>query len=305
MGTSPNRSTSNSPTNNGDISTLQQRRRSRADPTSDDAPHHIPFLNNASINDFEHGNRYNASVNDNQYKASHDWYPENHSRLAVPYDDLTAIDWIHEYAKERARIRHLHNSTTHPSATAGVRFFGYLRQMADDSQTWWILVATGIAVGAIAAGIDIAVDWLADLKTGICKDHGDGGAFYLKRGFCCWGYEDLDQCPDWSTWSGAVGVKSAGGGWIVNFVFYVMFSVSRSWTNFEIAMLIILQRSFLQVWPPFWSQSLVHMPNRVVYPRSRLFWAVSLSGASWAFGLWSQSHWDWFVFRHIFNLHNC
>ncbi|KAF1344928.1 chloride channel [Delphinella strobiligena] len=225
LGTSPNRSTSNSPTNNGDISTLQQRRRSRADPTSDDAPHHIPFLNNASINDFEHGNRYNASVNDNQYKASHDWYPENHSRLAVPYDDLTAIDWIHEYAKERARIRHLHNSTTHPSATAGVRFFGYLRQMADDSQTWWILVATGIAVGAIAAGIDIAVDWLADLKTGICKDHGDGGAFYLKRGFCCWGYEDLDQCPDWSTWSGAVGVKSAGGGWIVNFVFYVMFSV--------------------------------------------------------------------------------
>lgn len=97
------------------------------------------------------------------------------------YDDLTAIDWIFEYSKERQRLRVLRSNT------AGL--VGYLRQLADNSQIWWILIATGILVGAIAAGIDVTSDWLGDLKTGYCSNQSSGGKFYLNKVFCCWGHE--------------------------------------------------------------------------------------------------------------------
>src|SRR5699024_9553717 len=32
-------------------------------------------------------------------------------------------------------------------------------------------------------------DWLADLKTGFCKNGEGGGKFYLNRSFCCWGHD--------------------------------------------------------------------------------------------------------------------
>ena len=56
-----------------------------------------------------------------------DWYVEGPGRR-VGYDDLTAIDWIFEYTKERQRLRVLF-STTH-----GI--FGYLRRLLDASHVW-------------------------------------------------------------------------------------------------------------------------------------------------------------------------
>ena len=94
---------------------------------------------------------------------------------------MTAIDWIFEYTKERQRLRILYSSA------AG--FLGYLKQLLDSSQIWIVLIATGIAAGIVAAGIDIASDWLGDLKTGYCRTGTDGGNFYLNKYLCCWGHE--------------------------------------------------------------------------------------------------------------------
>jgi chloride channel 3/4/5 len=105
----------------------------------------------------------------------------------VGYDDLTAIDWIFEYAKERQRLRVLYSSTTGLS--------GYLRQLVDASHIWFVLIATGIAAGALAAFIDVASDWLGDLKSGVCGNVANGGTFYLNRSFCCWGYDGNDKSP--------------------------------------------------------------------------------------------------------------
>ena len=99
----------------------------------------------------------------------------------VGYGDMTAIDWIFEYTKERHRLRSLYSSTS------GV--VGYLRQLLDSSQIWAVLIATGVAAGIITACIDIASDWLGDLKTGYCSNGPGGGRFYLNKGFCCWGLE--------------------------------------------------------------------------------------------------------------------
>ena len=128
-----------------------------------------------------------------------DWYVEGPGRR-VGYDDMTAIDWIFEYKKERDRLRRLYSSAS------GV--VGYFQQILDAGQIWAVLIATGIAAGILAASIDVASDWLGDLKTGYCKSGADGGHFYLNKGFCCWGHDgrlnskELSDSSQWASYDG-------------------------------------------------------------------------------------------------------
>lgn len=159
----------------------------------------------------------------------------------VGYDDFTAIDWIYEYTKERQRKRLLYSS--------GQGVFGYVRRVMEASNVWFVLIATGIAVGILAAAIDIATDWLGDLKTGYCKNGSGGGKFYLNRSFCCWGLNgkstlgvpwryvmslqtnkvlwaiDYSQCMDWTPWGKALGASSTGGRYAIEYIFYIVSSV--------------------------------------------------------------------------------
>ncbi|KAL4801477.1 chloride channel [Aspergillus unguis] len=146
-----------------------------------------------------------------------DWYVEGPGRR-VGYDDFTAIDWIFEYTKERQRKRLM--------SASGQGVFGYARKMFDASNVWLVLIATGISVGIIAAFIDIVSDWLADIKSGYCKNGPGGGRFYLNRSFCCWGHEeDPSNCMDWTPWGKAFGASSSGGVFTVEYIFYTLYSV--------------------------------------------------------------------------------
>ena len=145
-----------------------------------------------------------------------DWYVEGPGRR-VGYEDMTAIDWIFEYTKERQRLRMLYSSAK------GI--FGYVQQFLDASQVWVVLILTGLAAGISAAGIDVVSDWLGDLKTGYCKAGDDGGHFYLNRAFCCMGYDGWADCQDWVPWSLALHVSSAGGKWFIEYFFFIAFSV--------------------------------------------------------------------------------
>lgn len=155
----------------------------------------------------------NASTKDG---ISLDWYVEGPGRR-VGYEDLTAIDWIFEYTKERQRLRVL--------ASSASGLFGYAQHLLDASQIWIILLLTGLTVGAIAAGIDITTDWLGDLKLGFCSSGPEGGQFYLSKGFCCYGYDQGSKCEGWKSWSDALGISSAGGSWFIEYFFYLIFSV--------------------------------------------------------------------------------
>jgi chloride channel 3/4/5 len=146
-----------------------------------------------------------------------DWYVEGPGRR-VGYQDLTAIDWIFEYTKERQRLRILYSSAS------GI--LGYAIQFWDASQVWILLILTGLAAGLFAASIDVASDWLGDVKTGYCSAGESGGHFYLNKYFCCYGYDELAQCGDWIPWSLALHVTSKGGKWFIEYFFFVMFSVS-------------------------------------------------------------------------------
>ncbi|KAM0334137.1 hypothetical protein ACHAQA_001157 [Verticillium albo-atrum] len=156
---------------------------------------------------------YNRSAKD---ASPTDWYHEGPGRR-VGYEDMTAIDWIFEYTKERQRLRVLHSSAH--------GLMGLFRRFADASQVWVILILTGLAVGAVAAGIDVTTDWLGDLKTGHCSSGPEGGAFYLNKAFCCWGYDDSSNCAGWIPWAKSFGVSSRGGAWIIEYIVFLMFSV--------------------------------------------------------------------------------
>ena len=104
----------------------------------------------------------------------------------MKYDNLTAIDWIHEYTKERHRQGVLRANSS--------GFLGRLTQILDASKVWWVLIATGIASGVLAGSIDVVSDWLSDLKTGYCSSEYGGGKFYLNKSFCCWGYNGMLVC---------------------------------------------------------------------------------------------------------------
>ena len=152
-----------------------------------------------------------------------DWYTEGPGRR-VGYEDLTAIDWIYEYAKERQRLRVLYSSAT--------GLLGYLQQILDASQLWWVLIFTGLSTGVIAALIDIASDWLGDLKTGLCIAGEGGGRFHLNHGFCCWGLDEISQCADWHSWGQALHVGSKGGAYVVGYFFFVALAVRLDQTAY-------------------------------------------------------------------------
>lgn len=148
-----------------------------------------------------------------------DWYAEGPGRR-VGYEDLTAIDWIFEYTKERQRLRVL------SSGVGGL--LGYVRRLVDASQVWVVLILTGLLVGAIAAGIDVTTDWLGDLKLGFCSSGPEGGHFYLNKNFCCYGYDQGSKCLGWKSWSEALGIHGAGGKWFIEYFFYLGLSVCPS-----------------------------------------------------------------------------
>ncbi|KAL2872723.1 chloride channel protein [Aspergillus lucknowensis] len=174
----------------------------------------------ASENDIQERNnsqRGNGNYNVQKEGGLLDWYVEGPGRR-VGYDDFTAIDWIFEYSKERQRKRLLSSS--------GQGLLGHCRRLLDASNVWLVLVATGISVGIIAASIDIVSDWLGDIKAGYCRSGPGGGKFYLNRSFCCWGHEqDPSNCLDWTPWGKAVGATSPGGAYVVQYIFYTIYSV--------------------------------------------------------------------------------
>lgn len=58
-----------------------------------------------------------------------------------------------------------------------------------------------IAVGTLAGVIDLAVDWMTDLKEGVCLS-----AFWYSHEQCCWTsnettFDDRDKCPQWQKWA--------------------------------------------------------------------------------------------------------
>lgn len=195
-----------------------------------------------------------VGLQDNKDASGLDWYVEGPGRR-VGYDNLTAIDWIYEYSKERMRLQHL--------LTNAPGLLGQLKVLADSSQIWLILIATGIAVGGIAAGIDVASDWMGDLKTGICSNVDNEGKFYLNKTFCCWGEDSMAECKDWRSWSALMGIGNKAGGYMIEYIVFILFSVSER---------LVQNTKVSYSWPSDTFCNTRLLPRRPVLPLCKAIW---------------------------------
>ncbi|RHZ54295.1 hypothetical protein Glove_428g54 [Diversispora epigaea] len=110
------------------------------------------------------------------------------SGIRVWYDDYTTIDWIHDYVKERVRVRKLYSLKG---------FRGYLKTTCDSAQGWILVFLIGIVTALFAAVVDVAAEWGSELKEGYCKEN-----IRSKKEICC---KDVSEqnCTDWVKWSEA------------------------------------------------------------------------------------------------------
>lgn len=69
------------------------------------------------------------------------------------------------------------------------------------SQRFTQLLNTCHWTGTLAGVIDLAVDWMTDLKEGVCLS-----VFWYSHEQCCWTsnettFADRDKCPQWQKWA--------------------------------------------------------------------------------------------------------
>ncbi|KAG7241525.1 hypothetical protein INR49_025430 [Caranx melampygus] len=97
------------------------------------------------------------------------------------YDDFHTIDWINSKKKESA--------------------WEFTKSLYDAWSGWLVVTLTGLASGALAGLIDIAADWMNDLKEGVCLS-----AMWFNHEQCCWTsnettFAERDKCPQWKSWA--------------------------------------------------------------------------------------------------------
>jgi H+/Cl- antiporter ClcA len=220
-----------------------------------------------------------------------DWYVEGPGRR-VGYDDLTAIDWIFEYTKERQRLRILSSTTN--------GLVGYVRQLLDASHVWVVLILTGVAVGVLAAAINIASDWLSDIKFGFCKSGEQGGQFYLNKGFCCWGHDgppslvvikmEMQLTSSRILSMSRLDTMATGFSysihrwWICGRVHLLHIVLGTTHLSSPRSLLMNHLRSFLPAALLCLSNATLFMRNTVAYQKSKQYWAGLSCGVLWAHG---------------------
>eukprot|EP00069_Balaena_mysticetus_P006360 bmy_18506T0 len=110
------------------------------------------------------------------------------------YEDFHTIDWLREKSRDTDR----HRKITSKSKES---IWEFIKSLLDAWSGWAVMLLIGLLAGTLAGVIDLAVDWMTDLKEGICLS-----AFWYSHEQCCWTsnettFEDRDKCPLWQKWS--------------------------------------------------------------------------------------------------------
>ncbi|TNN47064.1 H(+)/Cl(-) exchange transporter 4 [Liparis tanakae] len=150
------------------------------------------------------------------------------------YEDFHTIDWLREKSRDTDR----HRKITSKSKES---LWELIKSLLDAWSGWVVMLLIGLlsgqweapptgeapptsqgvnrvprSAGTLAGVIDLAVDWMTDLKEGVCLS-----AFWYSHEQCCWTsnettFADRDKCPQWQTWAelmtGHAEVSSAPGG---------------------------------------------------------------------------------------------
>ncbi|CAJ0764011.1 20834_t:CDS:10, partial [Entrophospora sp. SA101] len=147
------------------------------------------------------------------YKRRSGFYDEDKHELVregggirVWYDDYTTIDWIHDYIKERVRVRKLYSRKG---------FSGWVIKSWDGLQGWILVFLIGVVVACVAGIVDVTAEWGSDLKDGYCSN-----GITLKKHFCCEN-QKLESCAEWVEWSSAFKMEDSKKSAWFNYFAYV------------------------------------------------------------------------------------
>uniref|UniRef100_A0A673W925 Chloride channel protein n=1 Tax=Salmo trutta TaxID=8032 RepID=A0A673W925_SALTR len=135
------------------------------------------------------------------------------------YEDFHTIDWLREKSRDTDR----HRKITIKSKES---YWELIKSLLDAWSGWVVMLLIGMLTGTLAGVIDLAVDWMTDLKEGVCLS-----AFYYSREQCCWTsnettFDDRDKCPQWQKWAELMTGHSEGAGaYVLNYFLYVLWAL--------------------------------------------------------------------------------
>ncbi|CAB1459186.1 unnamed protein product [Pleuronectes platessa] len=138
------------------------------------------------------------------------------------YEDFHTIDWLREKSRDTDR----HRKITSKSKES---FWELIKSLLDAWSGWVVMLLIGLLSGTLAGVIDLAVDWMTDLKEGVCLS-----AFWYSHEQCCWTsnettFEDRDKCPQWQKWAELMtGHADGAGAYLLNYFLYVLWALSFS-----------------------------------------------------------------------------
>lgn len=110
------------------------------------------------------------------------------------YEDFTTIDWVQDAAQEQLRRRARRKESRFFERDGVLGWRRKVWESYDAAQAWIVVTLVGIVIGLNAAALNIATEWLADIKMGYCKT-----AWYLNKDFCCYGADE--GCDEWRRWT--------------------------------------------------------------------------------------------------------
>ncbi|XP_037677994.1 H(+)/Cl(-) exchange transporter 4 isoform X4 [Choloepus didactylus] len=135
------------------------------------------------------------------------------------YEDFHTIDWLREKSRDTDR----HRKITSKSRES---IWEFIKGLLDAWSGWVVMLLIGLLAGTLAGVIDLAVDWMTDLKEGVCLS-----AFWYSHEQCCWTsnettFEDRDKCPLWQKWSELLVNQSEGASaYILNYLMYILWAL--------------------------------------------------------------------------------
>uniref|UniRef100_A0AAZ3PYY1 Chloride channel protein n=1 Tax=Oncorhynchus tshawytscha TaxID=74940 RepID=A0AAZ3PYY1_ONCTS len=135
------------------------------------------------------------------------------------YEDFHTIDWLREKSRDTDR----HRKITTKSKES---YWELIKSLLDAWSGWVVMLLIGMLTGTLAGVIDLAVDWMTDLKEGVCLS-----ALYYSREQCCWTsnettFDDRDKCPQWQKWAELMTGHSEGAGaYVLNYFLYVLWAL--------------------------------------------------------------------------------
>uniref|UniRef100_A0A7N9AT74 Chloride channel protein n=1 Tax=Mastacembelus armatus TaxID=205130 RepID=A0A7N9AT74_9TELE len=135
------------------------------------------------------------------------------------YEDFHTIDWLREKSRDTDR----HRKITSKSKES---IWELIKSLLDAWSGWVVMLLIGLLSGTLAGVIDLAVDWMTDLKEGVCLS-----AFWYSHEQCCWTsnettFDDRDKCPQWQKWAELMTGHTEGAGvYVLNYFLYILWAL--------------------------------------------------------------------------------